>query len=64
MTTAALLQGIAVAFAIEGLVYALAPGFMRRVLAGLAAAPDGQVRLCGLIAAVSGVGIAWLLRGG
>ena len=33
MTFTALLQGIAVVLALEGLAYAIAPGFMRRMLA-------------------------------
>lgn len=64
MTVADLLQGVAVVFALEGLVYAAAPSFMRGVLARLAAAPEAQLRIGGLIAAVSGVALAWAIRGG
>jgi len=58
----ALLQGIAVVLALEGLAYAIAPGFMRRMLAGLAETPEARLRLGGLIAAVGGIGLAWLLK--
>lgn len=61
MTWQHLLAGFAVAVAIEGLVYALFPSFMRRVLATLALAPEERLRMGGLIAACLGVGIAWLL---
>lgn len=61
MTWQHLLAGLAVAVAIEGLVYALFPVFMRRVLATLALAPEERLRMGGLIAACLGVGIAWLL---
>jgi hypothetical protein len=59
-----LLAGFAVAVAVEGLLYALFPGFMRRVLATLALAPEDRLRLGGLLAACAGVGIAWLIAGG
>jgi uncharacterized protein YjeT (DUF2065 family) len=59
-----LLAGLAVAVAIEGLVYALFPGVMRRVLATLALAPEDRLRVGGLVAACLGVGLAWLLAAG
>jgi uncharacterized protein len=59
---AALLQGIAVVLALEGLAYAIAPGFMRRMLASLAETPEARLRVGGLIAAVGGIGLAWLLK--
>ncbi len=62
MTFTTLLQGIAVALALEGLVYAIAPGFMRRALASLAEAPEARLRLGGLIAAAGGIGLAWLFK--
>jgi hypothetical protein len=64
VTGTELLQGVAVVLALEGIVYAAAPGFMRGVLGKLAAAPEGQLRIGGLIAAVSGVAVAWAIRGG
>ncbi len=63
MTFAGLLQGVAVVLALEGIAYALAPGAMRRALAAVAAAPEQRLRLGGLVAAVLGVGLAWLLQG-
>ena len=64
MTLTTLLQGVAVVLALEGIAYALAPGAMRRALMVLAEAPDQRLRRGGLIAAVLGVGLAWLLKGG
>ena len=64
MTFAALLQGMAVVLALEGIAYALAPGAMRRALTALAEAPEQRLRLGGLVAAVLGVAIAWALKGG
>jgi uncharacterized protein YjeT (DUF2065 family) len=63
VTFAGLLQGVAVVLALEGIAYALAPGAMRRALAAVAAAPEQRLRLGGLVAAVLGVGLAWLLQG-
>jgi uncharacterized protein YjeT (DUF2065 family) len=57
-----LVQGIAVVLALEGLAYAIAPGFMRRMLASLAETPEARLRLGGLIAAAGGIGLAWLLK--
>jgi uncharacterized protein YjeT (DUF2065 family) len=57
-----LLQGVAVVLALEGLAYAIAPGFMRRMLASLAETPEARLRLGGLIAAAGGIGLAWLLK--
>ena len=62
MSFTALLQGGAVVLAIEGLVYAIAPGLMRRALASLAEAPEARLRVGGLIAATLGIGLAWLLK--
>jgi uncharacterized protein YjeT (DUF2065 family) len=55
------LAGVAVVLAIEGLLYAVAPGAMRRVIGTLAALPEDRLRLGGLIAAGLGIGLAWLL---
>ena len=62
MSFTTLLQGIAVVLALEGLAYAIAPAFMRRMLASLAETPEARLRLGGLIAAVGGIGLAWLLK--
>jgi hypothetical protein len=57
-----LLQGVAVVLALEGLLYAVAPGAMRRALRSLAEAPEQRLRIGGLVAAMLGVGLAWLLK--
>lgn len=55
------LAGVAVVLAVEGLLYAVAPGAMRRAIAALAALPEDRLRLGGLVAAGIGIGTAWLL---
>ncbi len=62
MSFTTLLQGMAVVLALEGLAYAIAPAFMRRMLASLAETPEARLRLGGLIAAAGGIGLAWLLK--
>ncbi|NKE16496.1 DUF2065 domain-containing protein [Roseomonas oryzicola] len=57
-----LLQGVAVVLALEGLLYAVAPGAMRRALRSLAEAPEQRLRVGGLVAAMLGIGLAWLLK--
>ena len=58
-----LLTALALVFFLEGIAYALFPDFMRRMLAMALMAPVGQLRVAGLIAAVGGVGLVWILRG-
>jgi uncharacterized protein YjeT (DUF2065 family) len=55
------LAGIAVVLAVEGLLYALAPGAMRRAVAALAELPEARLRAGGLVAAAIGIALAWLL---
>lgn len=57
-----LLTGIAFFLIIEGLVYALAPRFLRELARILPTIPEQQLRLSGLAAIALGVGIVWLVR--
>ena len=49
--------------ALEGALYALFPQVMRRALALAIALPPDQLRIAGVVAALLGVGIVWLVRG-
>ena len=53
---------IGLVFAIEGLIFAAFPGATRRAMASAAETPEAQLRLTGLIAALVGVAIVWLVR--
>lgn len=64
MTLAGLLQGVAVVLALEGIVYAVAPGMMRRALSRMAEAPEDALRIGGLAAAILGISLAWALQAG
>lgn len=50
-------------FVIEGVIYALFPAAMQRMLADILSRPPQVLRTGGLIAACVGVGIVWLVRG-
>ncbi|MDK9697252.1 MAG: DUF2065 domain-containing protein [Siculibacillus sp.] len=49
--------------ALEGALYAAAPGFMKQVLSRAAEVPDTILRRGGLAALVLGVVIVWAVRG-
>jgi hypothetical protein len=57
------LTAIGLAVAIEGLVYALFPDGMKRMLVQVLAQPPATLRVAGLVAAAAGVGIVWWVRG-
>ncbi len=48
---------------IEGLLWALAPGFGRTLLAAAAETPDPQLRRAGWVAVALGAIVVWLIRG-
>ncbi len=58
-----LLTALALAVALEGIVYALFPDAMKRMMARVIEQPSGGIRVAGLIAAVAGVFVLWLVRG-
>jgi len=53
---------LALALAIEGFAYALFPDAMKRMMANVLTMPAGNLRLAGLVAAVTGVGLVWAIR--
>ena len=61
--TTEFLTAFALVFVLEGIAYALFPNFIRRMLALALMTPVGQLRVAGLVAAICGVGLVWLLRG-
>ncbi len=58
-----LLTALALAVAIEGIVYALFPDAMKKMMARVMEQASGSIRIAGLIAAVTGVFVLWLVRG-
>lgn len=50
-------------FVIEGVLYALFPAGMQRMITATLTQPPQVLRACGLAAALIGFGIVWLIRG-
>ncbi len=57
------LTALGLVLVIEGVLYALFPDALRRMMALALAQPHGAVRAVGLAAAALGVAIVWLVRG-
>ena len=58
-----LFSALALAIALEGIVYALFPDRMKRVMSIAIEQPTANLRFVGLLAAVLGVVIIWVIRG-
>jgi len=58
-----LLIALALVLVIEGMLYALFPEAMKRMMVSAAQQPGSTLRSAGLAVAIVGVGIVWLLRG-
>jgi hypothetical protein len=57
------LAALGLFFAIEGIFLAAFPGGAKRTMASVMEMPDGSLRIAGIISAVVGVFIVWLIRG-
>ncbi|MGB0381479.1 MAG: DUF2065 domain-containing protein [Alphaproteobacteria bacterium] len=57
------LVGLGLVFVIEGLIYALFPSEALKLYERLKAIPSEQLRMVGLITAIVGLSIVWLVRG-
>jgi hypothetical protein len=58
-----LITALGLAIAIEGVLYALFPEGMRKIMVLALSQPPSAIRVTGLGAAVVGVVIVWLVRG-
>ena len=58
-----LFTALALAVAIEGILYALFPDAMKRMLATVLTQPAANLRAAGLVAATLGVIVVWMIRG-
>jgi len=56
------LAAIGLFFAIEGIVFAAFPLSAKRAMAAALDMPDSRLRIAGLVSAVVGVLIVWLVR--
>jgi uncharacterized protein len=53
---------LGLALAVEGILFAAFPDGMRRAMYEAAHSPSDRMRLVGLVSALIGVGIIWLVR--
>jgi uncharacterized protein len=58
-----LVVAIGLLFAIEGILFAAFPAIVKRAMAHVTETPDGPLRVVGIISAVIGVVLVWLVRG-
>ena len=58
-----LFSALALAITLEGILYALFPDRMKRVMSVVIEQPTANLRFVGLLAAVLGVVIIWAIRG-
>jgi len=58
-----LLVGLGLVFVIEGLIWALAPGFGFRLLQMASETPEQRLRIGGAVAVALGVFVVWMVRG-
>lgn len=54
---------LALVLVIEGLMYAVFPKAMKKILEGALSMSPSSLRSAGLLSAIIGVGLVWLLRG-
>ena len=54
---------IGLVFAIEGILFAAFPATVKRAIAHMLETPDTTLRLIGIVSAVIGVVVVWLVRG-
>ncbi|NIX76460.1 DUF2065 domain-containing protein [Microvirga terricola] len=57
-----LIAALGLALAVEGLLFAAFPDGMRRAMYEAAHSPSDRMRLVGIISAVVGLGVIWLVR--
>ena len=58
-----LVVAIGLVLVIEGLVFAAVPGVAKRLATSALEAPENTLRIAGVVCAILGVAIVWLVRG-
>ena len=54
---------IGLVFVIEGLVFAAFPGAAKRLAASALESPESSLRIAGIVSAIFGLLLVWLVRG-
>jgi uncharacterized protein YjeT (DUF2065 family) len=57
------LVALGLVFVIEGLIFAVSPASAKNAMAHVVETPDGPLRVIGIVSAVLGVVLVWLVRG-
>ncbi|MEP3046236.1 MAG: DUF2065 domain-containing protein [Roseibium sp.] len=58
-----LITALGLVLVFEGVLYALAPGSMKNVMRSALETPEQTLRIAGLVAALIGLFIVWIIRG-
>ena len=56
------LIGLGILFVLEGILFAASPAFMRRAMKSAMEMPDNILRAVGIVSAVVGLILIWLVR--
>ncbi len=57
-----LIAALGLALAVEGILFAAFPDGMRRAMYEAAHSPSDRMRIVGIISAIIGLGVIWLVR--
>jgi uncharacterized protein YjeT (DUF2065 family) len=57
------LAALGLVFVIEGLVFAAFPGLAKKAVAVMLETPEQGLRIVGLLSAIFGLAVIWLVRG-
>ncbi len=57
-----LLAAFGLAIAIEGILFAACPAFVRKLMLEVIGSPTDALRVAGLLSALVGLGIVWIAR--
>jgi uncharacterized protein len=57
------LAALGLVFVLEGLLFAAFPDFAKRAMESVMQAPDNMLRIVGLVSAILGVALIWIVRG-
>jgi uncharacterized protein YjeT (DUF2065 family) len=57
------LVAIGLVFALEGILFAAFPGPVKQAMSHVSDTPDSTLRIIGIVSAVVGVVLVWIIRG-
>ena len=57
------LAALGLVFVLEGLLFAAFPDFAKHAMESVMQAPDSLLRIVGLVSAILGIALIWIIRG-